>query len=287
MRVSMGEIPRIGLDVLRGLGLGYSIAWRGREMIAWSEAVHGCALKYMRLNSAKLVEAHKLGFEILEERTVSIRVNARGQSLLTIGPRAIDLAVACARRGSVGCVKLENVNGLFMSHALLASAAERGHSCVALFASSSKRDPFEATGMTISNLDGKCRRVMAFRSSINGKNTIFSLRDDLFHQNDLNRRVRCFAEETKCTSHNWLEIICFPIGKMLSAPAGVTQQAKCHLCLTGAGLENWVVFEKHDYRFQQAMIKGIDVASEDFKAFWEMSKLIRIPNSQRSQIQAG
>lgn len=133
---AMAEVVRVGGWALRALGYPFGVAERGIRLLAWSEAVHGQALRAIRLAEDRIVAsaARPAGARVRDGET-GWRIDGAGKHLLEIGAPAVDLLTADAARHGRGHVVLTDVAGLVVLAALVDLAARRGLSCVAVYRS--------------------------------------------------------------------------------------------------------------------------------------------------------
>jgi hypothetical protein len=132
VEVSVGEIARVGVWALRGLGMAFGVADRAAPIVGWAEAVEGHALKALR-TATSLIDGHPRGAAWYGQVSEAAwTLDATGRSLLEVGPVAADLLTLAARTGHVGRVDVENVIDPVFLSGVVRIAARRQVGIVAL-----------------------------------------------------------------------------------------------------------------------------------------------------------
>ena len=127
---ALSEIIRVGGWSLRGLGYTFGVAERGIRFIAWSEAVHGGAVKALRLAEAAIAATAPLPpMQRNRDGSTAWRLAGQGKHLLEVGPPAVDLLTADARDQGVGHVTLTEIIGAGLLASLADLTARRGMAC--------------------------------------------------------------------------------------------------------------------------------------------------------------
>lgn len=130
---AMAEVVRVGGWALRGLGYPFGVAERGIRLLAWAEAVHGQALRSLRLAEEAIIgSAAGPAAARVRDGEASWRIDGAGKHLLEVGPPAVDLLTADARRHGKGHVRLSDVIGAVVLAALTDLAARRDLFCIAV-----------------------------------------------------------------------------------------------------------------------------------------------------------
>lgn len=135
IHTSVGEVLRLSIEALRGLGYSFSAADRLSRMIVWAEAVNGCAFRFMRMEESR-IRAGQGGRLGLQERPFSggsvTRLDGAGKSILDSGPRAFDLANAGALANGLGVTELLRTFGTDLVGELLSRSMERNVAALVL-----------------------------------------------------------------------------------------------------------------------------------------------------------
>jgi hypothetical protein len=92
--VAVPEIRRLAPDALRMVGLPQGQADETADMVAWTEAVVGGALRFMRLNRARLLWVPRPRVAIAMQKPGQAALDVRGGSLLEFGIRIFDFLCA-------------------------------------------------------------------------------------------------------------------------------------------------------------------------------------------------
>lgn len=136
VRAAMSEIIRVGGWSLRGLGFPFGVAERGIPFIAWAEAAHGQTMRSIRLTEDKVIRSAELPSPTRRRGDrASWSLRADDKHLLEVGPPAIDLLTADARKHGRARVDIDAGFGMYLVPALCALAARRGLTCVAVYRS--------------------------------------------------------------------------------------------------------------------------------------------------------
>ncbi|MPZ63273.1 MAG: hypothetical protein GEU93_18705 [Propionibacteriales bacterium] len=100
VRVAVPELRRMAPDVVRILGLPLGQADETAEMVAWTEAAVGGALRFIHENRARLLWSPRPRVTLVTRRSHESTLDAGGGSLLEFGVRIADFA--CAEASSFG-----------------------------------------------------------------------------------------------------------------------------------------------------------------------------------------
>jgi hypothetical protein len=131
---ALSEIIRVGGWSLRGLGYPFGVAERGIRFIAWTEAVHGGAIRALRLAEAGITASAPLPpLQRNRDGQAGWRLEGRSKHLLEVGPPAIDLLTADAHGQGAGHVALTGTIGGGLLASLTDLAARRGLACLACY----------------------------------------------------------------------------------------------------------------------------------------------------------
>jgi hypothetical protein len=116
---SISEIVRVGGWALRGIGFPFGVAERGTRLLAWTEAVHGGAIRSLSHHEATIARAgaiERIGR--MRQADGSWQVTSHDRHLLEVGPPLVDLATSDARLRGVGCGRLRGATGFIFVTAL-------------------------------------------------------------------------------------------------------------------------------------------------------------------------
>lgn len=131
VEVAVGEIVRVAAWGLRGLDIKFGVAERAAPIVAWAEAVEGCALEALRTKTSHLSSRPPANW-LSQVSPTFWKVDATGRSLLEIGPVAIDLLTLAARTRRVGRVDFANAVDLRFLSGVARIGARRRLGIVAL-----------------------------------------------------------------------------------------------------------------------------------------------------------
>ncbi len=107
--LSAWEMRTHGQAALRVVGVPFGGSERAMQMLVWSHAVQGGAVDFLIENTDRLAPTTAL--DVIVESSTDITLNANGQSLLTAGPAAIDLAIAMSVSEGSGAVVVRDTFG--------------------------------------------------------------------------------------------------------------------------------------------------------------------------------
>lgn len=109
--LSLWEMRTHGQAALRVLGVPFGASERAMELLVWSHAVDGGAVEFLVEHEDRIRAGADAVLTVVEESSRSIVLDAHGQSLLTAGAAAVDLAVAFAVSEGSGSVVVGNAFG--------------------------------------------------------------------------------------------------------------------------------------------------------------------------------
>lgn len=134
VRAAMSEIVRVGGWSLRGLGFKFGVAERGIPFIVWAEAVHGQAIRCLRLTESRVnASSTNAAPSRVREDETSWLVNANRKHLVEIGPTMVDLLTSDVRRHGHAYLDVDETFGMYLAPALCALAAQRNFTCIAVY----------------------------------------------------------------------------------------------------------------------------------------------------------
>lgn len=123
---SMSEIVRVGGWALRGAGFPFGVAERGTRLLAWTEAVHGGAVRDICAQEETIARAASArGMAPARRADGGWEIDGGGRHLIEAGPPLVDLATSDARLRSEGHARLRDVNGFIFVTALADLLAQR------------------------------------------------------------------------------------------------------------------------------------------------------------------
>ena len=124
---SMSEIVRVGGWALRGAGFPFGVAERGTRLLAFTEAVHGGAVRDVCAHEAVIAGAAALKrIGHLRRADGGWELDGGGHHLIEAGPPLADLATSDARLRGEGHARLSHVAGFIFVTALADLLARRG-----------------------------------------------------------------------------------------------------------------------------------------------------------------
>ncbi|MBF8187682.1 hypothetical protein ITP53_18455 [Nonomuraea sp. K274] len=124
--IAVPELRRYAPDMLRMVGIPLGQADETADMLVWTEAVTGGALRFLQTHRARLNWIPRPRPRVVTESPEKVVVDVRGGSLLEFGIRVFDFV--CAETVAAGSrwVQVRNVYGEVFLPYLIARAAERG-----------------------------------------------------------------------------------------------------------------------------------------------------------------
>lgn len=123
---SMSEIVRVGGWALRGAGLPFGIAERGTRLLAFTEAVHGGAVRDIYAHEANIAgTSSRKPMAYIQRNDGGRELDGGGRHLLEAGPPLVDLATCDARLQGQGYARISHVAGFLFVTALADLLARR------------------------------------------------------------------------------------------------------------------------------------------------------------------
>jgi hypothetical protein len=123
---SMSEIVRVGGWALRGAGFPFGVAERGSRLLAFTEAVHGGAVRDVCAHEPIIGRAaSRKGVAHARHTDGGWDLDGGGRHLIEAGPPLADLATSDARLRGQGHARLSNVVGFVFITALADLLAQR------------------------------------------------------------------------------------------------------------------------------------------------------------------
>jgi hypothetical protein len=124
VQVAIPELRRMAPDALRMVGIPLGQADETADMLVWTEAVTGRALRFLRLNRSRLLWSPRPRLAAVSEGSHETVLDARGGSVLDFGVRVASFACGEAASGSPVTVLLDNTYGsLFLPYLVWRSGA--------------------------------------------------------------------------------------------------------------------------------------------------------------------
>ena len=115
----MSEIVRVGGWALRGAGLSFGVAERGSRLLAFTEAVHGGAVRDVCAHGPIIAQSTlPEGITHARRTDGGWDLDGGGRHLVEAGPLLADLATSDARRQGQGHARLSHVVGFIFVTAL-------------------------------------------------------------------------------------------------------------------------------------------------------------------------
>jgi hypothetical protein len=124
--IAVPELRRYAPDALRMVGIPLGQADETADMLVWTEAVTGGALRFVQTNRARLNWTPRPRARVVTETPEEVVVDVRGGSLLEFGIRIFDFVCAETIAAGSRLVRVRNVYGAVFLPYLIGRAAERG-----------------------------------------------------------------------------------------------------------------------------------------------------------------
>jgi len=255
MQAAVGELARVSVWSLRGLGYKFGIAERGASLVTWGEVL-GCGiLRRMRTDEAEIGAAIRETVRRTKEPGFGYVVDACGKHLFEIGLPAIDLATAAALQGT-GRTLLERVRGLDLLPAVCAAARRDGFALLAVEATAPAAHRW--TAVLPSARGGLLLRDMPTGS-------LLDLVAATADAGNLREDAAKLATRVEPGAVGFLAIPCRPADEAPARLNGAIRLA-----------ERWREANRH----------GLVVAAEDLRHLYDLEKRAWAPTSERSRSQA-
>jgi len=282
IHTATGELLRIGIDALRGLGFSFFQADRLARTIVWNEVTAGNGISFLRHNASKIAasfEARMACDEAIVESGAMYSLDAGGKSLLESGMRALDLAHAGASQKSRGAVIVVNTFGEQIASDYAYQSLQRGRPIMILIRSGhsgsseglsviATMPDFELTlGRGPADPDQFPWDRLA---ALSGQSIAARFREGIVgRQSGASGSVAAFLSiEGGLDSEPWTGIAQI-ISDCVAPPSGWT---------TANGLVK---------KWKRAIDEGLEVRIEDWNYLFELVARTRIVTSDRSRSQAG
>jgi hypothetical protein len=123
--IAVPELRRYAPDALKMVGIPAGQADDCADMLTWTEAVIGGAVRFVQRNRARLLWTPRPRARIVSESAGGIVVDARGGSLLELGIPIFDFICAEAAAHGQRFVRVNNVYGQIFLDYLAARCAQR------------------------------------------------------------------------------------------------------------------------------------------------------------------
>ena len=132
-------------NALRAAGLPYGAVGAAVKMAEWVEAFHGLGVACLDAQGRVPLAGDAGRMRIAGKRGGLTMIDAGGQSALMVGPVALDLAIADARKSGAGQVSIANLTDYLWLGQLAELAAGRGFACALGFQAEGPEMPFLET----------------------------------------------------------------------------------------------------------------------------------------------
>jgi hypothetical protein len=123
--IAVPELRRYAPDALKMVGIPAGQADDCADMLTWTEAVVGGAVRFVQHNRARLLWTPRPRARIISETAGGIVVDARGGSLLELGVPIFDFICAEAMAHGQRLMRVNNVYGRIFLDYLTARCAQR------------------------------------------------------------------------------------------------------------------------------------------------------------------
>lgn len=124
--IAVPELRRYAPDMLRMVGIPLGQADETADMLVWTEAVTGGALRFVQSHRARLNWIPRPRPRVAADSPEEVVIDVRGGSLLEFGIRVFDFICAETLAAGARRVRVRNVYGEVFLPYLIARAAERG-----------------------------------------------------------------------------------------------------------------------------------------------------------------
>jgi hypothetical protein len=131
--IAVPELRRYAPDALRMVGIPLGQADETADMLVWTEATVGGAVRFLRVHRARLLWVPRPRIRVLHSDTELVTLDARGGSLVEHGVRISDFVTAEAVAHGRRRVRVHNVYGRVFLPYVVARAADHGVAVTAIF----------------------------------------------------------------------------------------------------------------------------------------------------------
>ncbi len=125
IRLSEWEVRVHGANALRVMGIPFGVTDSAARVLWWNQAMDVPAIEWLVANEEAVRASATSTLGIIDNADQSITVDAGGQSVVTAGIAAFDLACADAKPGEPSTVQLVNTKAVELANYFLALARQR------------------------------------------------------------------------------------------------------------------------------------------------------------------
>ena len=276
--VSMSELRREGPWALRALGLSFGLADRATPLLLWTAAVHRDALAWLRAGETRIATSTALpGATRRRDPAGGWSIAAGGKCLIEVGPPAVDLGTADARRSGTGRVVVEGVLGLRFAGALCDLAVRRGLAVVAAYRSGSDEivpERFAAAGW-IAGLPTAGAALFLAGTPDDDPDEINAWLEHTPMARSAQARAALAVDLARVRAPGPDGYLGLSLAPPPASATGFSGADAAHLPIT-----DWPQRERHAYRH------GIEVEPADLRHLYALEERTWAPTSDRSRRQA-
>jgi hypothetical protein len=124
--IAVPELRRYAPDALRMVGIPIGQADETADMLVWTEATAGGAVRFLRIHRARLLWVPRPRIRVVHSDADLVALDARGASLLEHGVRISDFVTAEALAHGCRRVRVHNAYGALFLPYVVARAADHG-----------------------------------------------------------------------------------------------------------------------------------------------------------------
>jgi hypothetical protein len=274
---SMSEIVRVGGWALRGAGFPFGVAERGTRLLAFTEAVHGGAVRDVCAHEPMIARAAKLK-SIAHARRADggWEVDGGGRHLLEVGPPLADLATSDARFRGLGHARISHVAGFIFVTALADLLAQRCLTGLCVYRAAEEDSLPQSMPRCGWILFGRRSDRPVFAAG-GADDPLTRQAESIVAETSIGRAVSADLAEVSAPGGGYLAIT----AHRLAHPAGAKLLALLDRPEGKAALKDYAG------RVAQAYRNGVPMEPQDLQDLYDLEIRTWAPTSERSRSQAG
>jgi hypothetical protein len=274
---SMSEIVRVGGWALRGAGFPFGVAERGTRLLAYTEAVHGGAVRDVYAHEPIITRVAALK-DVAHARRADggWSVDGGGRHLLEIGPPLTDLATSDARLCGLGHARLSHVAGFIFITALADLLVHRRLTGVCVYRASAKENLPQSVARSGWILFGRRGDEPVFATGVAG--------------DPLAQRILTIASGTSFGSavpDDLAQVSSPGEGYLAVTACGAEHAAGAEFLALLDRPEAKVALRDYPTRLSDAYRNGVTMEPKDLQDLYDLEIRTWAPTSERSRSQAG